>query len=111
MLESLDRPEDREAFARAVTGQSLAVLRARASAGPETPVPQPSTPGPAITPAELEQATRLLTTYIGPIARVVVKRAAASGISRRDFLNQVAQSLDSDAQRERFLRDAAVSSG
>jgi len=111
LLESIDRPEQREAFVRAVTGQSLAALRARASAGPETPVPMPSTPGPAMTQADLDQATRLLTAYIGPIARVVVKRAAASGISRSDFLNQVALSLDSDAQRERFLREAAVTSG
>ena len=37
--------------------------------------------------------------------------AAANGVSRRDFLNRVAQSLDSDAQRERFLREATVSGG
>ena len=59
----------------------------------------------------MEHATRVLTRYIGPIARIVVKRAAADGMSRRDFLNQVAQSLDSDAQRERFLREAVVSGG
>jgi serine/threonine-protein kinase len=64
-----------------------------------------------MTAEELERATKLLTTYIGPIARVVAKRAAADGLSRRDFLNRVAQSLDSDAQRERFLREAAVSGG
>jgi len=32
-------------------------------------------------------------------------------VSRRDFLNQVAQSLESDAQRERFLREAVATSG
>ena len=111
LLEALERPEDREAFARAVTGHGLAVLRTRASAGPETPVPAAENGGPALTAADLEYATRVLTTYIGPIARVVAKRAAAQGVSRRDFLNQVALSLESDAQRERFLREAEVSSG
>jgi serine/threonine-protein kinase len=48
----------------------------------------------------------VLTRYIGPIARVVVKRAAAGDVSRHDFLQQIAQSLDSDAKRERFLREA-----
>jgi len=111
LLEALERPEDQEAFARAVTGHGLAVLRTRASAGPETPVPAAENAGPGLTAADLEHATRVLTTYIGPIARVVAKRAAADGVSRRDFLNQVAQSLDSDAQRERFLREAVASSG
>ena len=71
-------------------------------------MPAPPSNEPALTTAELERATRLLTTLIGPIARVVVKRAAAVGGSRRDFLNQIAQSLDNDAQRERFLREAVL---
>jgi serine/threonine-protein kinase len=112
LVESLERPEDREAFVRAVTGNSLASLRARAPSGADnTPLPVTPTPGPPLTAEELEYATKLLTRYIGPIARVVAKRAAATGVSRREFLNLVAQSLESDAQRERFLREAAAVSG
>jgi len=112
LLEAIDRPQDREAFARAVTGRSVASARmATATVDAMTPVPAGTAPGPALTPAELEHATKLLTRYIGPIARVVTKRAAAEGVSRRDFLNQVAQSLENDAQRERFLREAAVPVG
>ena len=77
----------------------------------ETPVPISSTPGPPLTPEEFERTTRILTAYIGPIARVVAKRAAANGASRTAFFNQVVQSLESEAQRERFLREAAVTSG
>ncbi|MFL6662558.1 MAG: serine/threonine-protein kinase [Rhizobacter sp.] len=113
LIESLERPEDREAFVRAVTGSSLSALRSRApaSSADNTPLPVTPTPGPPLSPEELERATKLLTTYIGPIARVVAKRAAATGVSRREFFNLVAQSLENDAQRERFLRDAAVSGG
>ena len=113
LLEAIDQPDDRDAFVRAVTGAGLAALQARASPGPEASVAGAtgSSAGPALTPADLELATRVLTRYIGPIARVVVKRAAAGGGSRRDFLNQLAQSLDSDAQRERFLREAMVPGG
>ena len=110
VVDAIDRAEDRESFTRAVTGSGLTALRSRSTAGPETPVPAAPAHDPAMTAAELEHATRLLTTYIGPIARVVVKRAAAAGGSRRDVLQQVAQSLDSDVQRERFLREAMVSS-
>jgi len=111
LLDSVEKTEDREAFVRAVTGKSLSALRARVSGGVETPVPRTPVPGPAMTPEELERATRLLTTYIGPIAKVVARRAAASGVSRADFLQQVAMSLDSEAQRERFLREATIFGG
>ena len=111
VVDAIEGAEDRESFTRAVTGAGLSALRSRSTPGPETPVPAAPGGGPALTAAELEHATRLLTTFIGPIARVVAKRAATSGVSRRDFLNQVAQSLDSDAQRERFLREAVATGG
>jgi eukaryotic-like serine/threonine-protein kinase len=109
LLDALERPEDREAFARAVTGSGLASMRSRAPTSPGTTPAVDA--GAALTAAELELATKVLTRYIGPIARVVVKRAAGTGVSRRDFLNQVALSLDSDAQRERFLREATIPGG
>jgi serine/threonine-protein kinase len=48
----------------------------------------------------------LLIGYIGPIGKVVAKRAATEGVSRRDFFAKVASSLDNDAVRERFMREA-----
>ncbi len=110
LLESIAQPEDREAFTRAVTGSSRAAVRAGMPADAASVPPAGPADARALTAADLEQATRLLTRYLGPVARVVVKRAAAGGANRREFLNQVAQSLDSDAQRENFLRDASVSS-
>ncbi|MFX8516225.1 hypothetical protein ABTM14_19915, partial [Acinetobacter baumannii] len=71
--------------------------------------PGTPSPGPALTPADVERATRLLTAYIGPIARVVTKRAAGTGLNRYDFFNEVARSVENEVQRERFLREAAVS--
>jgi serine/threonine-protein kinase len=108
VVDSIDNADDREAFTRAVTGAGLSVLRSRMTDGPETAAPAPPGSATALTEGDLESTTKLLTTLIGPIARVVVKRAAAQGGSRREFVNRVAQSLENDAQRERFLRDAAV---
>ena len=36
----------------------------------------------------------------------VAKRAASEGVSRRDFFTKVADALDSDVTRERFMREA-----
>jgi serine/threonine protein kinase len=105
LLSSLDRDEDREAFTRAVTGRAMAMPREALAAQTRT-----EGAGPAqapVTQAEIDRAVLLLTRYIGPIARVVVRRAAATGSSRKDFLDEIAQSLDNKAQRESFLRDAA----
>jgi eukaryotic-like serine/threonine-protein kinase len=117
VVESIDRPADREAFVRAVTGRSRGSLQSRL--GAETPVPAgpgsgsgsgTGTGGP-LTTDDLERTTRLLVHYIGPIARVVARRAAAAGISRDDFLQRVAQSVDDDANRQRFLQEARVANG
>jgi eukaryotic-like serine/threonine-protein kinase len=110
VIDSIERPEDREAFARAVTGAGLSALRARSAPGIETPVPAPGTQ-PPISADDIERVTRLLTSYIGPIARVVVKRAALEGVGRDELTARVAQSVEGDSQRERFMRQAATGQG
>jgi serine/threonine-protein kinase len=106
VAQSIDRPDDREKFARALTGRSLAVPALASGEGTDSTMAETVGAGPVLSPEELERATRLLTAYIGPIAKVIAKRAAGPGVSRREFFVRVAQSLDSDAQRERFLREA-----
>lgn len=104
---SIEARQDREAFVFAMTGQR-SVMPALVAATTATDQPGFQPAGPPLTAQELERATRLLTTYIGPIAKVVTKRAASEGVSRREFFSRLAQSLDSEAQRERFLREAGV---
>lgn len=47
-----------------------------------------------------------LSDYIGPVARVVVKRAAATAGGADDLLRQVGAEIDDERQRARFLVDA-----
>jgi eukaryotic-like serine/threonine-protein kinase len=113
VVDTIDKPQDREAFTRAVTGAGLGALRARSSAGIETPVPPVPLVGPGsdapLGEGDIEQATQALTRLIGPIASVVAKRAAARAVSRREFINLLALTLDDEVQRERFLRRFALS--
>jgi serine/threonine-protein kinase len=107
---SIDVAADREGFTRAVTGRGLQSVNTLVPAeGTDTSVGETVMTGPAMSEQDLERATRILTTFIGPIAKVVARRAAGPNVSRRDFLARVAQSLDSEAQRERFLREAGGS--
>jgi serine/threonine-protein kinase len=107
---SIDERKDRERFCLAVTGQRVLAPAVAAAVGATEPSER-TTAVAAMTTQELERATQLLTTYIGPIARVVTKRAAGAGVGRREFFAKVAQSLDSEEQRERFLREAGVRIG
>lgn len=107
LAKTIERREDREAFLFAVTDQIVAPPGAGGTLI-GTLLPQVPQGGAAVTPEEVERATRVLTKYIGPIAKVVTKRAAAAGANRREFFAKVVQSLDSDAQREQFLREVGA---
>jgi TIR domain len=53
--------------------------------------------------ADLQQVIRELAAYIGPIAEVVVKRAAKRATSLTDLCGKVAQQIDVSADRAKFL--------
>ena len=59
-----------------------------------------------LTAETIERATRLLAAYLGPIARVVVKQAAAQGSDRRTFYEILANSIANVSDRAHFLQDA-----
>jgi len=108
LMPAIDDLQERSAFARAVLGKPMTTPRAgpRAAEGTAlTAISAGTRPGDALTPAELERATRVLIGYIGPIGKVVAKRAAAAGTSRREFFAAVANHFDSDTSRERFMRE------
>jgi serine/threonine-protein kinase len=112
LADSLDTREQREAFARNVTGRAV-VMPSRAP-GTEPPAPINHSglgSGPPLTQADVDRATHVLANYIGPIAKVVTKRAASTGIGKREFFDAVAQSVENEAQRERFLREVAAAVG
>jgi TonB family protein len=60
-----------------------------------------------IDPLAVQAVTRELALHIGPIAGVVVKRAAAQCNSLENLYLKVAQEIDSPAEREKFLRGRA----
>ena len=106
LMPAIDDPKERSAFARAVLGKPMTTPLRGAPRPSESTAPPATRPGDALSAADLERATKLLIGYIGPIGKVIAKRAATEGVSRRDFFAKVAGSLDDDAVRERFMREA-----
>ena len=56
------------------------------------------------TPKDIENSSRRLAPYLGPIARIVVKKAAAVATSRRQFHLLLAEQLSSEDDKESFLK-------
>ena len=55
--------------------------------------------------ADVDKAAVALTRYIGPIAKVMAKKAAAAAAGRVDFYQRLSQSIADDKDRARFLRE------
>ncbi len=66
---------------------------------------------PALTSRSVENAARRLAPHLGPIARVVVKRAAAEANTPRHFHQLLAQHVADPRERERLLRELAADEG
>ena len=57
----------------------------------------------SLTPAELQLVERHLAYHIGPVASLLVRRAAAGAIDRDHLTTQLAAELDSDSARREFI--------
>jgi hypothetical protein len=93
-----------QAETRAVPGEAPAQ-----SDTPRQQVTESSKPhdgsSPRIDPAVLQRLSRELALHIGPVADIVVRRAASRCTSVEDLYLKVAEEIDSPAERDKFLVD------
>jgi serine/threonine protein kinase len=75
-----------------------------------TAPPTPQTTGPVVrvTPEMVEQAARRLASYVGPIAKVLAKKAAAKAQDSRQFHLSLSENITSESDRNRFLKDVGL---
>lgn len=59
-------------------------------------------------PEQLKQAEVRLTVFLGPLARMLVKRAAQQAADLDELYRRLAKELDNDEQRQRFLTPTKV---
>jgi len=55
-------------------------------------------------PAVLDDISMQLATYVGPIAKVIVKRASSSSNNLRELCDHLAKEIDSEPCRKKFLQ-------
>ena len=116
--ECTDTPTLRQKLAPHVNDPiARAAFIARAPAPSVAAPPAPRThpggsTGPPATPlvlsnATVEQAQRLLAQHIGPIAKIVVKKALAQAVNREQFVAMLAEAVPAAPARQKLLIDLA----
>jgi hypothetical protein len=82
----------------------IASLDKRTAENPSVVRQPPSRGALQIPGAELEEARNVLAYFVGPIARVLVKRAASVAASLTDFQERLASEIPSAEERKAFLK-------
>jgi class 3 adenylate cyclase len=88
-------------------GGGASGLEEEPAAPPAAAAPLAAAPEPSFPTELLARVTRALTTHLGPMARVVVQRAAREARDPEQLVAQAAQSL-SGSTRERFLAEMST---
>ena len=112
MSHELDTNDQRKAFMATRGGLVGARPSVRSGSLPGASAAAPRTGAPAeaaLTPERIEAAQHRLATYIGPIAKILVRKAAAQTASSERFYLLLAENL-SDADRARFLKEVGAAS-
>jgi len=107
---SLDREADRQAFLSRKFGasQSSTNTQSPRGAAPIGGLPVPVCP--ELTSAALAHAARLLAPHVGPIAAILVRKAAVRAQSLHSLYLLLAEHVEPGTDRARFLREAGFGS-
>jgi len=101
LAENIPDADEQHAFMK-----KMATVKPRAAAAdtiPDKPKPAPTGTRSAFTPEILSTAERQLASYVGPLARVLIKQAAGSSGNLKELYTQLASHIDSDEERKAFL--------
>jgi serine/threonine-protein kinase len=97
---SIASERDREAFA----GTALEKVGARSRSEAEPERSSPSVAPKPIEPVDVDKAASRLAPFVGPIAKVMAKKAAAQGGDLRILYQRLAENLADPKERTEFLR-------
>lgn len=109
LLALLPAEADRPAFARrirAATGETRFDFTANATSAAPVEVRTSALPT-ALEPAVLDAAARDLAAHLGPIAKILVRKAAARARTAEELYGLLAEHIAAPAERAAFLKQGA----
>lgn len=104
LAESIPEGAERSDFLQHVERLNKATAT---SAVPATASPSPTgaaKPATVFTPATLAEAEKRLADYVGPLAKVLIKRAASDSGDVNELYRRLAEHIDSEPERRAFLK-------
>lgn len=108
LVNTLDGVEERKAF----TARARMILEQTAPDGPTSSLTAATVATPRALPeAELELAVQRLTPYLGPISKVLVKKASARVRDVQALYVMLAENLNDDSEKATFLKQAGIRAG
>jgi eukaryotic-like serine/threonine-protein kinase len=101
LAESIPDADEQHAFMK-----KMATVKPRASEAADT-IPEPAKSLAAtrssFNPETLAMAEKQLASYVGPLARILIKQAAESSGNLKELYTKLASHIDSDEERRAFL--------
>lgn len=98
---AIDDPADRAAFVEA--SRPLFAQLGKQTGGGQT-MHTTAMQQHALSPDDIDRATAELSGYLGPIAKVLVKKAAAKASNARDLYLRLSEHLSGDTEKAKFLK-------
>ena len=108
-VDETQRPRSVAEFARMISASEAAPSPTFLIPGAAAPPPHPAAPstrstaGTALSADDLGAAERRLAKHIGPLAAILVKKAAAEAVDLNDLYDRLSKKIKKRADRERFL--------
>ena len=105
LAENVPEGEEQDAFMKKMAGvkKAVATQPIKAAAPTATIVSKPAATRSVFTPETLATAERALASYVGPLARVLIKDAANKSGNLKELYAQLAAHIDSEEERRAFL--------
>jgi eukaryotic-like serine/threonine-protein kinase len=101
LASNIEHPSDRDAFCREVLQQRQPSMQIPASSM-QLPGSVPL-PAPALRDEDLQRVQHELARFVGPVARVLVKREAAGAATTGELWQRLALHIDNQSDRRAFL--------
>ena len=104
LADQIPDAEEQKAFLRKVEALKPAKKAAAATEPPPAPAKTATRAAKAaFTPEALAEAEKRLASYVGPLARLLIKEAAGKSGNLRDLYTQLAAHIDEEDERRDFL--------
>jgi serine/threonine-protein kinase len=101
LAENIPSDEEQAAFLKKM--KSVKIARAAGIEPAPATGKSPAMAGPPFTPEVLSNAEKALASYVGPLARVLIKDAASNSGNLKELYAQLAAHIDSEDERRAFL--------